>query len=207
MSGAAARGPGVPVAALLLAAVLAGCAFAPAGPLPAMSTALLDTLPAAMPRAPAGPHAIAVLRPDARPLLDTTQMAFRARPHEVGAFALHRWAETPAEMLHPLLVRTLERSGRFAAVLVPPGAGAARFALRTELLELVQDFTVVPPVLRLALRVRVSEQASGRVLAVREIVRVQTMAQGTPAAGVQAANTALADALAELAALVLEVTS
>lgn len=183
---------------------LAGCLRAPPAQ---VHLALLDTVPAQVARATPLPQALLVHRPEARPLLDTVQIAYRPRAHEVAYFALNRWAERPAEMLHPLLVRTLERSGRFAAVLVPPGGASARFSLRTEVVELVQDFSVTPPVLRLAIGVRLTEEPGGRVLVAREIRRTQAMERGTPAGGVAAANQAVSDALAELARLVVESTS
>ncbi|WP_167772467.1 ABC-type transport auxiliary lipoprotein family protein [Ramlibacter henchirensis] len=182
---------------------LAGCLQPPNAP-PQVHLAVLDAEPAQLPRGAATPDALLVHRPRARPLLDTTQMLYRPRPHEVGHFALNRWAEPPADMLHPLLVRTLERTGRFAAVLVPPPGGRPRFSLRTEIVELVQDFTVTPPVLRFALGVRLMDESSSKVLAAREIRRTQAMEQGTPAAGVAAANQAVSAALAEVAGLVLE---
>ncbi|KQT10318.1 ABC-type transport auxiliary lipoprotein family protein [Ramlibacter sp. Leaf400] len=183
---------------------LAGCLRAPPAQ---VHLALLDRVPTEVVRAAPLAQALLVHRPEARPLLDTVQIAYRTRPHEVAYFALNRWAERPTEMLHPLLVRTLERGGRFAAVLVPPGGGNARFSLRTEVVELVQDFSVAPPVLRLAIGVRLTEEPGGKVLVAREIRRTQAMERGTPAAGVAAANQAVSDALAELARLVAESTS
>ena len=106
-------------------------------------------------------------------------------------------------MVQPLLVRTLEATGAFAAVVGPPAAARPALGLRTEVVQLVQDFGQEPPVLRLALRVRLSDEAARRELGTREIAIVQTMAQRAPAAGVQAANQALAGALREVAAFVL----
>ena len=64
------------------------------------------------------------------------------------------------------------RRGRDAAV-----PGTAALALRTEILELVQDFGQDPPVLRLSLRVRLSDDRANRVLATREITLQQAMQQ------------------------------
>ena len=86
----------------------------------------------------------------------------------------------------------------------PPYPGTAALALRTEILELVQDFGQDPPVLRLSLRVRLSDDRANRVLATREIALQQAMQQKGPRGGVAAANEAVARALRELAALVLE---
>lgn len=185
---------------LLAVAALAGCAFAPEAP---VTTALLDQLPADVPRRPASRLALVVFPPEARPALDTPQMAYSLSPHHVAYFARNQWAETPPQMLHPLLLRTLEATGAFAVVVGPPAGSGATLGLRTELLDLVQDFSQDPPLLRLALRVRLSDEAANRVLATREIAVSEAMRQKAPSAGVVAANQAVAGALRELAAFVL----
>lgn len=185
---------------LLTAAALSGCAFAPEAP---VNTALLDQLPADIPRRPASRLALLVFPPEARPALDTPQMAYSLRAHHLAYFARNQWAETPPQMLHPLLLRTLEATGAFAVVVGPPAAGGATLGLRTEILDLVQDFSQEPPLLRLALRVRVSDEGANRVLATREIALTEAMRQKAPSAGVLAANQAVAGALREIAAFVL----
>lgn len=186
--------------AWLLAAALSGCAFAPEAP---VNTALLDQLPADIPRRPASRMALLVFPPEARPALDTPQMAYSLRPHHIAYFARNQWAETPPQMLHPLLLRTLETTGAFTAVLAPPTPGGPTLGLRTEIIELVQDFSQDPPLLRLALRVRLSDEGANRVLAAREIAATEAMRQKAPSAGVLAANQAVAGALREIAAFVL----
>ena len=91
-------------------------------------------------------------------------------------------------------------------MLAPPHAGAYTYALRTEIVELLQDFTQEPPVLRLVLRVRLSDGPSDRTLATREIALREPMRAKAPQAGVMAANEAMAQALRELATFVLRET-
>ena len=187
---------------LLPSALLAGCALlAPEDP--DVSTALLDQLPADVPRARCAPAVLAVQRPEARPVYDTVQMAYTQRAHQVAFFARHQWAETPGQMLHPLLVRTLEGTGCFGAVLSGSGAGATH-TLRTEIMELVQDFTQDPPVLRLSLRLSLAAQGSAHPPAQRGIAVTEPMQQKGPLAGVDAANLAVAHALQQAAAFVLQ---
>jgi cholesterol transport system auxiliary component len=186
--------------ALLLAATLAGCALAPEAPI---TSALLDALPTEVPRRAPSRFTLLVLPPEARPALDTREMAYSLRPHHVAYFVRNQWAETPPQMLQPLLLRTLEATGAFAAVIAPPAGGGPTLGLRTEIVELVQDFSQDPPLLRLALRVRLSDEGANRVLGTREIALAETMRQQSPAAGVAAANVAVARALREVAAFVL----
>ena len=197
--------PGLRAATLLLAGLLLqGCALLPP-PEPPVTLSMLDQLPADLPRRPGRTRTILLLTPEARPLYDTPQMAYTLGAHQVAYFARNQWAEPPARMLQPLLARTLEATGAFSVV-SPPHTGGPVLTLRTELVDLVQDFRQDPPVLRLALRVQLSDDTGRRSLAVREIALREPMAQRSPAAGVAAANQALAKALRELALLVLEHT-
>jgi cholesterol transport system auxiliary component len=185
-------------------ALLAGCGVLAAPPEPQVTSFLLEQMPADLPHAARRALALQVFTPDARPAYDTTQMAYTQQPHQVAYFARNQWADTPPQMLQPLLVRTLEGTGAFAAVLAPPAAGGAALGLRTEIVDLVQDFTQEPPVLRLSLRAQLSDQVADRALASREWTLAEPMQQKGPRAGVLAANEALARVLRELAAFVLE---
>ena len=193
------------LAAICAALLVAGCgSLLPAEP--PMTTSLLDQMPSDLPRASRVAATLLVYPPQARQLVDTTQMAYTLRPHHVAYYSQNQWAETPPQMLQPLLVRTLEATGHFAAVLTPPGAGAGSYALRTELVDLIQDCSVDPPVVRLSLRLQLSDERNNRSLGVREIRMQEAMLQKAPQAGVAAANAALARALREVAGFVVEGT-
>jgi cholesterol transport system auxiliary component len=185
-----------------MAALLAACSFL--GPAePAMTSALIDQMPQRVPKRARGAATLLVQRPEARPAYDTQQMAYSLRPHHLAYYRQHQWGETPPQMLAPLLVRTLEATGAFRAIATPPFTGTAQVTVDTELLELLQDYGAEPPVLRLALRVRVSD-ASARPLATREFSTTEPLAARSPVAGVEAANRAMARLLEEVAGFVLE---
>src|SRR5262245_43432456 len=40
--------------------------------------------------------------PSARPVYNTTQMAYTVRPYVISYYGKNEWAETPAQMLHSL---------------------------------------------------------------------------------------------------------
>jgi cholesterol transport system auxiliary component len=109
-------------------------------------------------------------------------------------------------MLQPLLVRTLQNTHYFRAVLTPPYSGRYTYSLRTEILELMQDFTSEPATLQLSLRVRLSNDTANRIIATKEISLREPMQQKTPYAGVMAANDATAKALQKVTEFVLEKT-
>jgi cholesterol transport system auxiliary component len=89
----------------------------------------------------------------------------------------------------------------------PPYAYHYSHALRTELVELLQDFTSQPPTLRLVLRAQLSDDTAGRVIASKQVVLREPLSQGTPEAGVVAANKATARALQEVVMFALVATS
>jgi cholesterol transport system auxiliary component len=192
------------VLAVAPALMLAACALAPAEP--PVTSALLDQMPLEIPKGMRSATTLIVFPVDARPAVDGTPMAYTLRAHHLAYFAHNRWAESPAQMLQPLLLRTLEATGAFTAVVMPPHRTTGAQGLRVEIVDLVQDFAQEPPVLRLALRARLSDEAANRVIATREFRVQERMEQEAPAAGVAAANAAVARTLAELARWVLDNT-
>lgn len=187
--------------AMALAAAACGCSFAPVE----VETRrhVLAAMPAQVPRSNSVPSALLVPPPEARAPYDGVRMAYSTAAFEVRHFAANEWAERPARMLQPLLVRTLERTAHFGAVVTPPYAGPVGFVLRTELLELRQDFTAQPAVARVVLRAELHAAEPARIVATRELEAAEPLAQATPEAGVRAANTAIARLLGDLARFVV----
>jgi cholesterol transport system auxiliary component len=187
---------------ILCAALAASCTLLPpADPPPVI--ALLDKMPDDIPRTSCRAPIVRVERPEARPAYDTTRMAYTQQSHQIAYFSRNEWAERPTQMLHPLLVRALEATACIR-VIVPPDAGPATYVLRTDVVELTQDFTQEPPQARVALRVRWLDAGTGQVIATREIAQRASMRQKNPGAGVQAANEATAKVLSEVARFALE---
>src|SRR6266568_508289 len=182
---------------------LAGCALLSAPPAPT-SKQILNKMPAELPQRSSNGAVLVVYPPQTRPVYDTTEMAYMTRPYEIAYFSQHEWAEPPAQMLQPLLVGTLQNTRFFSAVLTPPYAGRHSYALRTEIRELIADFTSEPAALQLSLHFQLSEGATGAVVATKDISIREPMQQKTPYAGVVAGNEATAKALLELARFVLE---
>ena len=168
------------------------------------SKAVLNKMPLELPRREPRAVTLLVFPPEAKPLFDTTQMAYTVRPYQVAYFREHEWGETPPQMLQPLLVKTLGNTRYFSAVLTPPYTARYTYALRTEILELTQDFTSEPPAVLLSLRLRLSDGATDRVIAIKEIALREPMQQKTPESGVVAANEATAKALKDAAKFVLD---
>ena len=179
-----------------------GCALL-SPPKPEPARALLNKIPDNLPTESQNNVTLLILPPEASAAYDTTRMAYSVRRYEIGYFRDNEWAETPAQMLEDLLVSTLRETGYFKAVLVSQAVDRPTYQLRAAILELLQDHTVNPPVLRFALRLQLLG-ASGNPLAERDIRRDQALDQPTPYYGVVAANDAMALALREVAQFVVE---
>lgn len=138
--------------------------------------------------------------PRAAPGYDTAAMVYLRGSHVLEHYATHRWADTPARLLQPLLLRAVEDAALFRAV-VHSGTGAqADLRLDTEIVQLRQNFLVQPSRVELTLRVQLVDLRGRRVLGARYIEQVQGTASDDAPGGVAAAGQALARALAEVVA-------
>src|SRR5512143_657069 len=97
---------------------------------------------------------VLVFPPETTSVYDTTRMAYMVQAYQVDYYTRHEWGATPSQMLQPLLVKALERTRYYGGVLTPPYPGPYTYALRTQILELVQDFTAEPAMLQLSLRLQ-----------------------------------------------------
>ena len=125
-------------------------------------------------------------------------MAYMEEAHRIDYFAHHRWADSPAHMLEPLLISALESSGLFQAVVQAPTT--ARFDLRldTELLRLVQVFEPSESRVELAVRISLLDTQQQRVLVSDVLAVTEPATERTPYGGVIAANKAVVRLLEEL---------
>jgi cholesterol transport system auxiliary component len=165
---------------------------------------ILDQMPLTIPQQAEHTATLLVLPPDTAPVYNTTQMAYRMRPYQVSYFTQNEWGATPGQMMLPLLVKTLENTHYFSEVFTPPYSSHYTYALRTQIVELTQDFTTESPVVHLSLRVQLSSGATGEVIASKEIELREPMQEKAPYSGVVAANNATAKALQDVAAFVLD---
>jgi len=196
---------GWPILSTLCVVLLSGCAlFSPVTTDTRKS--VLDSVPLEAPSEKTHEATLLVLLPETAPVYATTQMAYSTQAHQIAYFSRNEWAATPSQMIQPLIVETLRNTHFFSAVLSPPDSGRHTLALRTEILELKQDFTSEPAMLRLAMRVHLYREATNQVVATRELSAGEPMTERDPYAGVVAANKATATLLGELAKFVVENT-
>lgn len=184
---------------LASAMLLAGCASLQAPPAESPRIYVLDaqsTLKAAQVKRDL---VLAVSMPQARPGFDTPRMAYLQQPHELGYFAVNRWADTPSRMLGPLLVRALEQTGSFRAIVQASGVVPADIRLDTELIRLQQDFGAQPSRIQLTLRAQLIDMVGKRVIAVKLFDEAENATSDDAYGGVIAANRAVQRVLGQLA--------
>ena len=200
--------PAVPkrpaLAALLALALLAGCSGSLL-PKPAPPPALygLDdgaSLPTTRAPVPPGAPSLLLSPPRAGAGLDTRLIAYQRQPQRIEHYAASEWLDTPARLLAPLLVRAVEGTGAFGAVLLAPAAASANWRLDTEILRLQQNFGSGPSQVRLTLRAVLVDTSSRAVLAAREFDARVPAASDDAAGGVAAAQRAALQVAQELAA-------
>lgn len=150
------------------------------------------------PAAPAGAPVLIVAQPRAAPGCDDKHMVYLRSSGQLQVYAYHEWLDTPAQMLAPLLVRALQASGAFAAVLLAPSTGAGALRLETELIRLQQNFSVSPSQVRLTLRAVLIDSRNRKVLGWREFDRHVAAPTENGEGGVTAAKQATRLVLGEL---------
>lgn len=164
---------------------------------------VLNQMPLAIPQQATHPATLLVLPPETNPIFATTRIAYMLRPYDVAYFTQNEWSATPAQMLMPLLIKTLEGTHYFSQVFTPPYPSSYTYALRTEIVDLTQDLTNKSAAVQLSLRVQLIDGATNRIIATQEITQREPMQNKTPYSGVVAANNATAKALQEVAGFVL----
>jgi cholesterol transport system auxiliary component len=190
--------------AIALASLVAGCSLVPTAPSPALTLHVLEARPA--PATMPAPRAavLAVSAPRAVAAVDSASMLYVQQDHALERYATHRWADAPARLIAPLLMRTLDDSGAFRAVVATGNGMPADLRLDTELVQLRQSFLQRPSRIELALRVQLIDLAERRVLATRTIEVSESAPSDDAPGGVVAANAALSRALAQVAAWCVE---
>ena len=144
------------------------------------------TGPARMPPASAPSLLLAPVRATAA--YAGSDMLYTDGSHELKSFAWHRWADSPARLLEPLLLDATEHSGLFRHV-VPAGTRALTdLRLDTELLRLRQVFAGGKCRVELVLRIDLVQVDSGRPRGGRRLDYSEACTQPTPAGGAITAN-------------------
>jgi cholesterol transport system auxiliary component len=164
----------------------------------------LKNIPSDLPIEKTHRATLLVLIPETLPAYATTQMAYSTEAFQIRYFGKNEWAETPSQMIQPLIVQTLRNTHYFSDVLSPPYFRGHTFNLGIEILELKLDFTSEPATFNLAMRISLTRSATNEIVATQEWSVRQPMPEKAPYAGVMAANEAMPKLLRELAEFVIK---
>lgn len=129
---------------------------------------------------------------------DTDNMAYSKHPYVIEYFAKNKWADTPAQLLKPLVVKTLRDTNRFHAVTSSPHSIRHDYVLNLRVIELNQVFYAHSSCERFILHAEIVNSRTGKIIANREFTVVKPAAYMSPYGGVAAANRAVEDALEQL---------
>jgi cholesterol transport system auxiliary component len=153
---------------------------------------------------PTGTRVLLVEQPRAAAGFDSKHMVYVRQPLAPEWYTQSAWVDSPARMLAPLLVQTLQGSGVFKAVVLAPSAARADLRLDTEVVRLQQSFLQQPGSVRFTLQATLSDNHTHEVLAWRLLDVVQPVASEDAAGGSVAASLAVQQALRQLSGFVRE---
>ena len=187
---------------LFAVAILSGCALVPFGNDDKREPRvyLLETAADVQAAEAQGTCTIVVTAPVAAPGYGGPGMRYTRSSRQIERFAFSRWAESPARMLEPLLLRALRASGDFAAVLPAPAAIVTDLRVESDEVRLVQVFSGNASEVQLSMSSRVYAPAERGLVGNREFRYVVPTAEAGPAAGVEAADQAVAMLLTDFVA-------
>ena len=137
--------------------------------------------------------------PQSDPGFDTQRMAYVTRPYEISYFSANQWADTPGRMLSPLLVKALEQTGVWQAVITAPGVVRADYRLDVSGLALAQEFLQSPSRVRLSWRAQLIDLREGHTLGTRRFEAAKDASSEDAYGSVRAANQVLGKLLSEMA--------
>ncbi|MFT4059510.1 MAG: ABC-type transport auxiliary lipoprotein family protein [Legionella sp.] len=136
------------------------------------------------------PIALWVTAPEAVAGYQTNQMLYINKPFEIEPFAKNSWTNPPADMLYPLMVKSLQSTGYFHAVMSSIYSQGADYRLDTQVLSLEQNFLKRPSILEFSVKVVLTRIPDNKVIASKIINQSVLCSTDTPYGGVVAANKA-----------------
>ncbi len=146
---------------------------------------------------------ILISQPEAMAGNQTEQMHYIKKPYELSSFVHNAWISSPANMLYPLIIQSLQKTGYFFAVASGPYVDKADYRLDTQVIALQQNFLVKPSATELVVKAMVTHIDDNRVIASRVISQRIPCPTDTPYGGVIAANKAVQALTANLSLFVI----
>lgn len=162
-------------------------------------------LPEELPANKVDGKTILISIPQAAPGFDSQQMVYVQTPYVLEHYRDNLWIDTPARLLLPLIVQSLEATGEFGAVLSAtssPILGELR--LDTEIIRLQQEFIESPSRVRFTLRVQLLDMEKRAILDTKVFDVTEIAPSEDAAGGVIATNRAVQVVLEQLATFIIK---
>ena len=137
--------------------------------------------------------------PHAASGFDSQRIIFVRKDHHLEYFSHSEWVDPPARMLGPLMAKTIEHTGAFAAVVLTPASAAGDQRLDTDIVRLQHNFQTQPSRVQFTVRATLVDDKTRRVLASQEFSDAVAAPSESPQGGVTAANEVVQRVLDKLA--------
>ena len=181
--------------------LLSGCSMLSPVKVDPINKYMINTVPCVH-KTHSHPVSLLVLPPETGPLYNTPEMAYSLYPYQVDYFVKNQWAAQPTQMLHPLIVQTLQNT-QFFSVVTGVGSSKHDYVLATQLLELRHIFRRCDSYIKLKVRAQLIDNDTNDVFGVRQFCITEKAPCCTPYGGVIAANRATGRMLASMAPFVI----
>lgn len=133
---------------------------------------------------------ILVTQPRANAMYSNSRMIYSPDCYQIQYFTQNRWADTPPRMLHPLLIKSLQNTGYYQAIINTPTTTHYDWILNTQLLSFQQEFLTTPSQFRIGIRAQLINAHTNRIVATQDFMVLQKAAIDNPHGGAIAANLA-----------------
>src|ERR1700721_2117865 len=91
--------------------------------------------------------------PEAAAGYQTEKMLYISKPFALTPFSQNAWVDPPAQMLHPLIIESIQKSNNYKVVATAVYVEPVDYRLDTQLIKLQQNFLKRPSVIELTVKV------------------------------------------------------
>jgi cholesterol transport system auxiliary component len=189
----------VQASCVLLALVTSGCISFRGGSEAAHTYQLsLEGVQREMHAADGNSPVVQLSPPQAEPGFETPRMVYLKRPYELEYFAANQWADTPANMVAPLLAQSLSQSGILRDVVLLPSLIPGDYRLDVYGFALQQEFFQQPSRVRVTARAQLVDLKLSMIVGMQRFEAIEPAPSENAYGGVVAANRAVAALLDQI---------
>lgn len=188
----------------LLTSILTACSIFSPIKTETSTQYVINMKPAYIPQGKTSSLNLLINKPRMSTIYNTTQIAYSEKPYQISYFVKNRWAETPGEMLYPLIIQTLEATHSFHFVGSSVSLTQYDYIVNTNIIELQQDYAHKPHTVSFKMRVEIINAKTNNLVASEEFSAIQNISQDNPYSGAVATNQAVASLLTQLTDFILK---